>query len=56
MTQGLPDTAQEQLKRTFKRFLIAVVFSIAFGYIEAAVVVYLRAIFYPDGLKLPHWF
>ncbi len=53
MTQGLPDTAQEQLKRTFKRFLIAVVFSIAFGYIEAAVVVYLRAIFYPNGFTFP---
>jgi hypothetical protein len=53
MTQILPDTSQEQLKRTFKRFLIAVVFSIAFGYIEAAVVVYLRAIFYPDGFTFP---
>jgi hypothetical protein len=53
MTQILPDTSQEQLKRTFKRFLIAVVFSIAFGYIEAAVVVYLRAIFHPDGFTFP---
>lgn len=53
MTQGLPDRVQERHKRTFKRFLIAVVFSIAFGYIEAAVVVYLRAIFYPDGFTFP---
>jgi hypothetical protein len=53
MTHRLPDTAQERFKRTFKRFLIAVVFSIAFGYIEAAVVVYLRAIFYHDGFTFP---
>ncbi len=53
MTQILPDTSQEQLKRTFERFFIAVVFSIAFGYIEAAVVVYLRAIFHPDGFTFP---
>lgn len=53
MTQGLSDSPQERLKRTFKRFLIAVVFSIAFGYIEAAVVVYLRTIFHPDGFTFP---
>ena len=39
--------------KTFVRFCIAVIFSIAFGYIEAAVVVYLRAIFYPDGFTFP---
>jgi hypothetical protein len=38
---------------TFIRFCIAVIFSIAFGYIEAAVVVYLREIFYPDGFNFP---
>jgi len=38
---------------TFKRFYIAVIFSIAFGYIEAAFVVYLREIFYPDGFDFP---
>ena len=36
-----------------KRLLIAVAFSIAFAYIESAVVVYLRAIFYPDGFCFP---
>jgi hypothetical protein len=35
------------------RFFIAMIFSIAFGYIEAAVVVYLRVIFYPDGFNFP---
>jgi len=39
--------------KTLVRFCIAVIFSIAFGYIEAAVVVYLRAIFYPDGFTFP---
>jgi len=43
----------ESLKTTIKTFLIVVVFSIAFGYIEAAVVVYLRQIFYPDGFTFP---
>ena len=36
-----------------KRFLAIVFFGIAFGYIEATVVVYLRAIFYPDGFVFP---
>ena len=41
------------LGRTFIRFCIVVIFSIAFGYIEAAVVVYLREIFYPEGFTFP---
>ncbi|MHC4753080.1 MAG: hypothetical protein ACYTFW_24855, partial [Planctomycetota bacterium] len=48
-----PDTFSEPLKTTIKRFCIVVVFSIAFGYIEAAVVVYLREIFHPDGFTFP---
>ena len=48
-----PDTFSEPLKATFKTFLIVIVFSIAFGYIEAAVVVYLRQIFHPDGFIFP---
>ncbi len=36
-----------------KRFCIVVIFSIAFAYIEAAVVVYLRTIFHPDGFSFP---
>ena len=51
--EKLPDTSTEQLKTTIKRFCVVVVFSIAFGYIEAAVVVYLRAIFHPDGFTFP---
>jgi hypothetical protein len=41
------------LGRTFIRFCVAAIFSIAFSYIEAAVVVYLREIFYPDGFTFP---
>jgi len=41
------------LMATFKRFCVVLVFSIAFGYIEAAVVVYLRAIFHSDGFTFP---
>jgi hypothetical protein len=36
-----------------RRLLIAVVFSMAFGYIESAVVVYLRALFHPNGFTFP---
>ena len=36
-----------------RRFFVVVIFAVAFGYIEAAVVVYLRAIFYPDGFVFP---
>ena len=43
----------EPLKTTFKRFCIIVIFGIALGYIEAAVVVYLRAIFHPEGFTFP---
>jgi len=41
------------MRAALKRFCIVAAFSIAFGYIEAAVVVYLRAIFYPDGFTFP---
>ena len=36
-----------------RRLLIVVLFSIAFAYIESAVVVYLRVIFHPDGFSFP---
>jgi len=35
------------------RFCIVIIFSIAFAYIEAAVVVYLREIFHPNGFVFP---
>ncbi len=41
------------LQKLLRQFIIIVVFSIAFAYIEAAVVVYLRTIFYPDGFTFP---
>lgn len=43
----------ESVKATFRRFFTVVIFGIAFAYIEAAVVVYLRAIFHPDGFTFP---
>ena len=51
--EQLPDTYCESLKTTLKKLCIVIVFSIAFGYIEAAVVVYLREIFHPDGFTFP---
>ncbi|MHC4571711.1 MAG: hypothetical protein ACYS0C_06515 [Planctomycetota bacterium] len=53
MHEKLSDTFPEPLRTTLKRFFIVVIFSIAFAYIEAAVVVYLRAIFHPDGFTFP---
>jgi hypothetical protein len=40
-------------KNTARRFIALFFFSIAFAYIESAVVVYLRAIFYPEGFNFP---
>jgi len=40
-------------RNTLKRFVALVFFGIAFAYIESAVVVYLRAIFYQDGFTFP---
>jgi hypothetical protein len=51
--EKLRELFSEPLRTMLKRLCIAIVFSIAFGYIEAAVVVYLRAIFYPDGFTFP---
>jgi hypothetical protein len=53
VAEKAPHTFPEPLKTTFKIFLIVVVFGIAFGYIEAAVVVYLRQIFHPNGFTFP---
>ena len=53
MPQKLADMSSEPLGTAVKRFCIIVVFSIAFAYIEAAVVVYLRTIFYPSGFTFP---
>ena len=51
--EQLPDTSIQSLKVIFWRFCIVVVFSIAFAYIEASVVVYLRVIFHPSGFTFP---
>lgn len=44
---------RSETRRMLQRLLIAVVFSMAFGYIEAAVVAYLRALFHPNGFTFP---
>jgi len=51
--EKLPHLYAKPLKTTLTRFVIAVIFSIAFAYIESAVVVYLRVIFHPDGFAFP---
>jgi len=40
-------------KATFIRWCLVVILAIAFGYNEAAVVVYLRQIFHPEGFSFP---
>lgn len=42
-----------QTREMLTRLTIAVVFGIAFAYIESAVVVYLRVIFHPNGFAFP---
>jgi hypothetical protein len=44
---------QKQFGTTLKRLCIVIIFSIAFAYIESAVVVYLRAIFHSDNFSFP---
>ncbi|MFZ0034008.1 MAG: hypothetical protein WAK60_03335 [Sedimentisphaerales bacterium] len=51
--EQLLDTPPEPLKAMLRQFCIVVVFSIAFAYIEAAVVVYLRTIFHSSGFTFP---
>ncbi|MBN1505676.1 MAG: hypothetical protein JW955_02455 [Sedimentisphaerales bacterium] len=46
-------TTDNITRQMLKRLLVAIVFGVAFGYIESAVVVYLRAIFHPDGFHFP---
>lgn len=46
---NIGDSARSAITRS----VIVVILAIAFGYIEAAVVVYLRAIFHPDGFIFP---
>lgn len=41
------------LKPAVKIFILIAVFSIAMAYLEAAVVVYMRMIFYPEGFQFP---
>lgn len=41
------------MKKYYKLLLILLIFSIAMGYLESAVVVYLRQIIYPEGFYFP---
>ncbi len=43
----------KSLKAIIRRCALVVLLAIAFGYIEAAVVVYLRQIFHPEGFSFP---
>ena len=40
-------------KRDFSRIISVSVFAVAMGYLESAVVIYLREIYYPDGFAFP---
>lgn len=40
-------------KKMKKRFVWVLLFSISFAFVEAAVVVYLRSIYYPEGFSFP---
>jgi hypothetical protein len=51
--RDLPETSAKPFKAALQRFCIVVIFGVAFAYIEAAVVVYLRTIFHPEGFSFP---
>ena len=53
MQNELNDRISKPSQILTKRFLTIFVFSIAFAYIESAVVVYLRAIFHSEGFSFP---
>ncbi|MCB4792207.1 MAG: hypothetical protein LHV68_10000 [Elusimicrobia bacterium] len=40
-------------KDNYKKTFLVTLFGIAFGYLEASVVVYLRQLFYPSGFSIP---
>jgi hypothetical protein len=42
-----------QLRAAQTRLLLLTLFAIAFAFVEASVVVYLRALYYPEGFSLP---
>ena len=42
-----------KLTRTIKTIFIVSLFAIAMGYLESAVVVYIRALYYPEGFAFP---
>jgi hypothetical protein len=46
-------TSAETFAKALRRLCMVVIFAVAFAYIEAAVVVYLRAIFHADGFSFP---
>lgn len=41
------------LNSSVKKFILIAVFSVAMAYLEAAIVVYLRMLFYPEGFQFP---
>lgn len=51
--EGIWDMRSEPFGILLKRLCIVISFSIAFAYVEATVVVYLRQIFHPDGFTFP---
>ncbi|MCB0806862.1 MAG: hypothetical protein KDC05_13780 [Bacteroidales bacterium] len=44
---------QTTISQNFRTLVVITAFSIAMGFMESAVVVYLREIFYPDGFRFP---
>jgi len=41
------------MKTTYKKITTIILFAIAMGFLEAAVVIYLRALYYPNGFQFP---
>ena len=53
MKDKLCAPSEDAVSAVFRRFVIVVILSIAFAYIEAVCVIYIRTIFHPDGFNFP---
>ena len=53
ISHGIPNKGLVVIHRLIKKFGAITFFGIAMGFLEAAVVVYLREIIYPEGFYFP---
>jgi len=47
------EKTQQKMKNTLTKIIWVAIFAIAMGFLESAVVVYIRALYYPEGFMFP---